>query len=359
MKFRRNEAGEMEEVREERQGISVREAMEQLALDPVEHLTAEQRRARVAAYKELVEAPAELGFHSYLRSGKDFLTEEQRTQTTVTSGGGYLIPASFAQAFTISLKRYDQLFDISTLVETDRGSACTFPLEDDSSVAAIVAENGESNYTASVFDQVSFSKCPQWRSGHVIAPMELAADSAFDLAALLASAFGRRMARGVGAAFITQLLSDAATGVTTAASSPTADEILDLIASLDNAYGVSGSFLMSASTLTTLQKLKTSTGGAYALPIFQLPDGQWTLFFRPVFISPSMPAIGAGAKCIAFGDLSRFIRRQVRNSMEVKIYRERYAEKAQVAYEMFLRTQGQLAKATHMPVPVQLLVCKT
>ena len=154
MKFRRNEQGEMIQVDEERHGPTVDELMERLALDPHEVLTMEQRRARVATYKELVEGPWEQGFRSYLRNEKDFLTEEQRAQTTVTTAGGYLAPASFAEAFTISLKRYDQLFDAGTLVETARGTACTFPVDDETSaVAAVVAESGESNYTAAVFDK--------------------------------------------------------------------------------------------------------------------------------------------------------------------------------------------------------------
>ena len=198
-----------------------------------------------------------------------------------------------------------------------------------------------------------------FRSGHVICPMELVEDSAYDLAGLLANSFGRRMARGVGAAFITSLLTDADAGVTTAAASPTADEVLDLIASVDDAYAQNGAFLMSTATLTVLKKLKASTGGQYALDVDRAANGQITIEGYPVFQSPSMPGIASAAKVIAFGDLSRFIRRQVRNSLEVRMYRERYATSGQVAYESFLRVQGKLAKATNAPMPIRLLVCKT
>ena len=207
IKLRLNEqTGMLEQISEERQGQgpTVDELMEQLALEPPEHLTPEQRRSRVAAYRDLVEGPWERGFRSYLRSGKDFLTDEQRALSTATTGGGYLAPASFASAFTVSLKQHDEIFEAASLIETDRGTAFALPIDDETSaVAAVVAESGTSNATAAVFDHVAFAKCPQFRSGMVVVPMELVQDSAYDLESLLANSFGRRMARGAGAAFIT------------------------------------------------------------------------------------------------------------------------------------------------------------
>src|SRR5262249_60049285 len=138
--------------------------------------------------------------------------------------------------------------------ETDRGTAFSYPLDDDTgAVATIVAENAQSTTASPVtFGNVAFARCPQWRSGHIIASMELAADSAFPLSTVLAGLFGRRMARGVGAQFITNLIADATVGVTSASPTAlTADEILDLIASVDPAYSQAGGFLMNVTTLTT------------------------------------------------------------------------------------------------------------
>ena len=79
------------------------------------------------------------------------------------------------------------------------------------------------------------------------------------------------------------------------------------------------------------------------------------LFDMPVYLSPSMPAIATTAKTILFGDLSRFIRREVVGSLEVKTLIERYAEFGQVAYEAFWRVDGALAKPANSPVPVKYL----
>jgi HK97 family phage major capsid protein len=115
--------------------------------------------------------------------------------------------------------------------------------------------------------------------------------------------------------------------------------------------------MMSFSSYIAFLKQKGSTGGSYLLEPELDVQGYPTLFGRRVYLSPSFPAIAALAKSIAFGDMSRFIRRQVRNSLSVKVYIERYAEVAQIAYESFLRTDGKLAKATNSPLPVRLLQC--
>ena len=68
-----------------------------------------------------------------------------------------------------------------------------------------------------------------------------------------------------------------------------------------------------------------------------------SLFDAPIYLSPSMPAMTTGLKPVAFGDLSRFLRREVRNSLMTKVYVERYAEFGQVGYEGFWRVDGLLA----------------
>ena len=230
-----------------------------------------------------------------------------------------MTPASFCGHVHGIAETTDELFDAATLFETDYGTSCGFPTDDDtSSSASLVAENAQSVTNSPVaFDNVAFGRCPTWRSGHIVTSMELAADSAYPLSTVLAGMFGRRMARGVGAQFITNLIADSDVGVTAAAQgSVTGDELLDLIASVDPAYAVNGGFLLNISTLTGLRKAKASTAGCYLIDIDRDPNtGRTTLFDYPVYISPSLANMGASAKPIAFGDLSRFIRRQVRNSL--------------------------------------------
>lgn len=320
-------------------------------------LTMEERRTRIAqlesSIRRTIDGPREQALEDYLRSG------EVRAQTTATDAGGrVLVPQSFVKLFLDALIGGDGIFDAATVVTTGNGSAATLPLDDDSGAAsAIVAENADSNTGVdAVFDCIAFGPTPTYRSGRVLGSIELATDSAFNLTGLLAANFGRRHARGIGAAFTATLLTQATLGKTTAAAAAiTPDEILDLMASLDSVWAARGSFLMNFATFISIAKVKATGGGAYLAPIGTDPQGRPTLFSRPVFISPSMPAMTAGLKSVAFGDLSRFIRREVANSLSMQVYSERYITAGQYGYESFWRVDGALAKPSNGPIPVRYL----
>jgi HK97 family phage major capsid protein len=309
-----------------------------------------------ARIRELGRMPHNTEFMAYLGRGREALEPEARAAmtrkiqaalTTVDAAGGYLVPQSFSDRFEVMLKRYDGLFDLATIFETATGSATGFPLLDDVGVAAaIVAQNNASATDKdAVFASIPFDSCPTWRTGFLSAPVELVSDSAFDFQALLAGAFAVRIARGVGASFITKLLTSATQGkLAASATAITSDEIFDLIDSLDPDYAVNGSFLMRRSTFTALSKLKGTGSGNYIFPQQLDAAGRPLLAGYPVYLSPSMGAMTAGLKPISFGDHSKFIRRQVRNSFVVKTYVERQAEFGRICFEGFARIDGDLAK---------------
>jgi HK97 family phage major capsid protein len=320
------------------------------------HARIEQHRAVIAEHNRKHEEI----FLDFLRNGKDAIPDEFRAQAVGTgSAGGFLTPQSFADRFTASLKQYDQIFDVATLLETETGTGLNFPVDDDTgAVATLVLENALSLTTSPItFDSVTFGRCPLYRSGLINASSELVNDSAFDLAGLLAGAFARRFARGVGAAFITQLLADADVAITSASPTiVTPDELMSLMGALDASYAMRGVFMSFASYIAFL-KQKGSTGGSYLLEPELDSEGYPTLFGRRCYLSPSMPGIAALGKAIAFGDATRFVRRQVRGSLAVRVFVERYAELGQVAFESYLRVDGKTAKAANSPLPIRLLQC--
>ena len=319
-------------------------------------MTVAQRRAYLAALESTIEKPKENDFQVFLRYGRAGI--EKRDQTTTTTAGGYIVPPSFIRTFLPALQAYDGIFDAASVVRTTDGSAAVLPLDDDSGQsAAVVAENDDSATDQdAVFDQIAFGKTETWRTGFLKASLEVVGDSAFDLSTLLAGAFARRFARGIGAAFVTTLLSSATSGKTaTAAAAIQPDEILDLMESVDSAFGARGSFLMNSTTFLLIQKVKATGGGAYLAPIGVDAEGYPTLFSKRVYLSPSMPAATAGLTPVAFGDLSRFVRREVANSLSTKVFLERFALNAQVGYEGYWRVDGALAVAANSPIPVRYL----
>jgi HK97 family phage major capsid protein len=301
----------------------------------------------------------ELEFRQYLAHGQiSLLSEKTRLEISgavsqsraegVGSGvaGGFISPASFFAELLMSLKQHDQLFDVESTITTRTGSAMTAPLVDDTSaVASIVVENGlSSEADVSLPAGATFGVCPTWRTGAVLASFELANDTFFDLSTALARVFGARFARGIGRAFTATLLAGATSAFTSvSASALMANEVVDLFSSLDPAYSVAGSWLMNPRTFGAILKIQSETaGGVFMFPAQVDAQGRPLLLGKVVYLSPSMPDLASGQKAVAFGDLSRFIRREVQSSLVVKQYSQKYATSGQVAWEGFWRVDGLL-----------------
>ena len=92
------------------------------------------------------------------------------------------------------------------------------------------------------------------------------------------------------------------------------DLLLDLAASVAEPYARSSSaaWLMRSATLNAIRKLRDSTGRyVFSTDIIPGSGSAGTLLGRPVYTDPTMPAMAAGAKSVAFGDISRYWVRQV------------------------------------------------
>ena len=328
----------------------------------------EIRKARQAAInreingatEQRVVSSADRRFMRYLKGEKlgDLLPEmtaaERRAAQSATTGtaGGYLVTPGFMEKLWTAIRTHDAIFELSTVFETPTGASAGHPILDDgANAASVVSENAASSEVDAVFASITFD-CVTWRTGLVRAPMELLDDSAFDFETLIAEAFAKRIAKGVGASHTATLLTEASSGVTAAGTtSVIADELWTLAGSVDEEFLPRSSWLMRYSTYVALRKLKDSSG-LYQLPA-ETMDGRPALLGRPVYFSPAMGALSAGAKPIAFGDFSKFVRR-IAGPMVVNTHAERYAEFAQFGYEGILRTVGHLLK-TSAVVPVKYL----
>jgi HK97 family phage major capsid protein len=145
---------------------------------------------------------------------------------------------------------------------------------------------------------------------------ELLQDSIIDMDSFITSAFARSFAQAEDNAFIAQdaaggggtnrplgIIHQASAGVAGAATTLTLDMILDLYHSLREGYRNNGSFLMKDTTVLALRKIKDTTGQYIWQPAVTA-NVQPTLSGRPVYTSEYMPAVGAGAISMLFGDFS-------------------------------------------------------
>jgi HK97 family phage major capsid protein len=323
------------------------------------------------------DAEVEAEFRRFLVGGQAVLSDKTKKEMagavaqTRAEGegsgilGGVIVPSSFRTELEIALKAYDGLVGAAGLWRSATGSAATVPiLNDVSSTATVVPENGLSTEADVNFDSLSFGKCPTLRSGIVTVSMELAADTYFDLSGLLAQAFGVRFARAIGKALVAALVAGADVGVSTASPSTIApSELLDAMSSLDSAYWAASSWAMNKDTLISLLK------AGMVADISAQATTMWLsrslrLFDKPIVISPSMDSIGAGNKPISFGDHSKLLRREVANSLTVKTLEQRFAEYGQTGWTAMWRCDAGFLKpaptgspATSLQSPCQLIQC--
>jgi HK97 family phage major capsid protein len=165
-----------------------------------------------------------------------------------------------------------------------------------------------------------------------------------DTATVLAQVFAIRIALNMGQAFITNLLSSAHVGTTSASSfALTAAEVSGLVTKVSNAayaFRPKSGWLMSADTYNYVTTLTGTGSGLFVFPRKKNDQGQWTLMDYPVWISPNMPDIGATSQCIAFGDWDKFLIRQVQDSMTLFRYLERYMVNYHTAFQAWWRAES-------------------
>jgi HK97 family phage major capsid protein len=123
---------------------------------------------------------------------------------------------------------------------------------------------------------------------------------------------------------------------------------VQLTGKVDAAYLQNASFLMNRATWITLMQLVGSSGN-FMFPVTTNPP---TLLGFPVYFSPSMPSIAAGAQVITFGDHSKFLMREVIGSLVVRTLMELFMLNFQRGYQAFWRVDGGLLVGTTNPVAI-------
>jgi HK97 family phage major capsid protein len=275
-----------------------------------------------------------------LKTGVDSKAFERRAQTAGTAAaGGYTVPVELAEIIVRTMKDWGPMYDeqICTVLNTATGNQLNMPTVDDTSVTAEAhtegaaltddggkdATFGQKRLDAYVYDTefVRFS-------------MELATDSIFNMEALLGSLLGERLARianakltvGTGSSEPNGVVAASSLGKTAAATAAiTADEIIDLLHSVNSAYRRSpkARFMFADTTLAAIRKLKDGQGN-YLWQMGDVTTGQpGTLLGYRYSINDDMLALGAGRRVMLFGDFSKYFVRKVGAPM-IGVLRERF-----------------------------------
>lgn len=293
---------------------------------------------------------------SVLRAG---LQEEMRVQTAgTTTAGGFTVPTTLANFIDKAMIAYGPMYDeaICTVLNTSGGNPFKIPTVDDTAVTAVAHTEGtaltDTNSKDVTFGQASLGAYmfdTQW----VKWSYELAQDSILNVESLLGDLLGMRLGRianskltvGPGSTDVTGVVTASALGKTAAAvGAITADEIIDLMHSVDPAYRSSpkARFMLNDSTLAAIRKLKDGQGNY----LWQLGNYQvgipGTILGYNYSVNQAMASLGTGNRVMLFGDFGKYYVRKV-GAPVIAVVRERFWPDLGIAG--LIRFDGQIGQS--------------
>jgi len=247
---------------------------------------------------------------------------EQRDVLTTSTGAP--VPTNFYDRLVEQLVVQGPMLDgnIVTILTTDSGNTLQIPRTSGYSAPVFVGQGSaisESDPTFSAFISMGAFKY----AATLQVSRELVEDSGINLLDFIARQAGVAMGTAVNAALTTGTGTTRPKGVVAAstlgvtggtgvAGVPTADNLLDLVYSVDTPYRRrGGAFQMRGTTLAAIRKIKDTTNQYIWQPSLQMgqPD---MLAGYPVYENPDIVATGTAAKSVIFGDFSSYYVRQVR-----------------------------------------------
>lgn len=268
---------------------------------------------------------------------------EKRMQTGGSAAaGGYTVPTELLAIILKTMAAWGPMYDegVCTVLTTTSGNALKLPTVDDTAVTAEAHTEGtpltDDGGKDVVFGQKSLDAYA-FDTEFVKFSWELGQDSIFAMETLLGDLLGERLARiansqltvGTGSGAPNGLVTASSLGKTSAsATAITADELIDLIHSVDPAYRASPKtrFMFNDGTLKAIRKLKDGQGN-YLWQMGDVTKGvPGSLLGYNYSINQAMasiPASASASKVAVFGDLSKYYVRKVGTPI-IGVLRERF-----------------------------------
>lgn len=292
---------------------------------------------------EVVAPEYRQAFHSYLRAqgnvaslsteeravlNQGYEQVEARAQVAGTdSAGGYTVPTELRNILIETMAMHGPMYDdnICTTITTTGGGAIDMPTVDDTagtigthSEGVTLTDDGGKDITLGKKTLNAFEFDTEW----VRVSKALADDSIFAMESLVGRLLGKRMGRRANSELTVGSGSSAPNGIVTASSlghtaagtsAITADEIIDLVHSVDPAYRSAPKvrFMFNDSTLKAIRKLKDGDGN-YLWQLGNIQAGvPGSILGYNYSVNQAMDTLGAAKKVMLFGDLGEYYVRKV------------------------------------------------
>jgi HK97 family phage major capsid protein len=276
----------------------------------------------------------------------------------VKTSAGAPVPTSFYDQVIMLARTVGPMLQTSTVLNTASGENLQIPSLAQYSTAAIVGEGTAIAESDPVFN--SFITLGAYKFSFLVQlSRELVEDSGVDILRFLADQTGNELGVRVNASLTTGsgtnqpkgivvASSVGVTGGTAVSGAFTADNLIDLVYSVDTAgRRLAGSgFQMNAKSIGAMRKLKDTAGNFVFQPALSA-DANDLLLGYPVFENPAMADTATSAKSVIFGHLPSYF---VRSVGGIKLDRsDDFAFSTDlITFRATMRVDGNLPQTSHV-----------
>ena len=283
--------------------------------------------------------------------------------TTTPSEGGYTTAIEYQRSLESAMKAYGGMRAVASAIRTATGIDMNFPTTDATTeIGEIVGQSAAVTGLDTAFGNIALSVF-KYSSKKIALPFELVQDSFIDIEAYINGLLAMRLGRITNQHFTTGTGSGQPRGLVTATSSGkvgatgqtvsiTYDDLVDLEHSVDPAYrGQPGvGYMMHDSSVKVIRKIKDGNARPIFVPGYEAdalvnggaPD---RIMGRPIDINQDMPVMAANAKSILFGQLNKYV---IRDVMDLTLFRmtdSAFTLMGQIGFVAFMRSGGNLIDA--------------
>lgn len=311
-----------------------------------------------------------------MAGGEDALTEEERAfadyvtgratelrageQNVTMANNGAIIPTSIADRIIKKIKDVCPILARATIYNVK--GTLKVPVWGKANSTHDIAVGYQTEFTDITADAGKFTSIDL--GGYLAGALVLIGRSvenngAFSVVDFIVTQIAEEVAAWIEGQLLTGTGTSAAQGalacentVTTAAAAAiTADELIELQASVKQAYQAEAVWIMNPATFTAIKKLKDGNN-RYLLQDDVTGEFPFRLMGKPVYLSDNMPAVAAGAKTVLYGDL-RGLSVNFRENISVEVLREKYATQHALGVVTWFEFDSKVTDHQRMAVLVQ------
>ena len=242
----------------------------------------------------------------------------ERRDVTKTSTGSP-VPTSFYNQVLLLARQSGPMLETSTILNTAGGESLQIPSIGTYSSGTVASEGAAIGESDPVFN--SFVTLSAFKYSFLTqVSRELIEDAGVDILGFLAGQVGQSLGYSVNTALTTGtgtvepngLVTRAGSAVTGTSLNPTADNLIDLVYSVDSAgRRLAGTgFQMNGASIGAVRKLKDGQGQYLFQPSLSA-EARDLLLGYPIYENPAMATAASAVKPVIFGNLPSYYVRQV------------------------------------------------